>query len=67
MAPEPTFGLADLPHSSRHRVIANWRIGGMPMTRSIELVDGDYFLVARFLDELGSPIGGHHGEQKADS
>jgi hypothetical protein len=43
--------------------VGTWKIDfpGVPMTRSIELVAGNYYLVSRLLDKDGSHVGGEDG------
>lgn len=56
-----TFGLASLPPFSERQLVGNWLIEGMPMTRSIELVEGEYLLVSRLLSDTCVPVGGDQG------
>jgi hypothetical protein len=55
------FSVAILPPFSERQLLGNWLIEGMPLTRSIELLEGEYFLVSRLLTDAGLPVGGDQG------
>jgi hypothetical protein len=57
------FAIVKLPPESQRSVVGIWKIDapGVPMTRSIEVVDGSHYLVSRFLDKAGARLGGEDG------
>jgi hypothetical protein len=56
-------GIVKLPPEQERSLVGAWKIEfpGVPMTRSIELVAGSYYLVSRLLDKAGKRVGGDDG------
>jgi hypothetical protein len=61
--PKLINSMVQLPPQAERQIVGNWLISepGMHMTRSIELVEGEYFLVSRLLGKAGEQIGGDQG------
>jgi hypothetical protein len=57
------FELTPLPPIDKRELVGVWRLLGVPakMTRSIERVRGEYFLVSRWIDPDGNRAGGADG------
>ena len=57
------FGLVPLPPLERRTLIQLWQFADppAPVLRSIEVVEGRYYMVARVLDERGCVVGGSDG------
>lgn len=57
------FEIVKLPPEHERSIVGAWKIDfpGVPMTRTIELVAGQYYLVSRLLDKDGARVGGEDG------
>jgi len=57
------FDLETLPPIECRVVVQTWKLIDPPIncTRSIELVDGDFFIVSRCRDSDNKPFGGNEG------